>query len=222
MGTEYLRSFLSLNYPAPYGNFLMFDNMEGVIKWDGYGTGSDFAVDKGQNLVFNDDYSLDMITRATSPAADDYVAAYRNFPPIFEQGFKVTLLVAFSDVTHIASFTIELNLDNTTDWLKSAIKYDNSDNKFYYLNSSNSYVAISADTHIFFDNNWAKIEFAVNFISPKYLTFKINDEEYDLSANAVYEAATRAYSNAEIGLVTVVSSDQRPRTYIDDVLITQV
>lgn len=221
MGLEYIRPTVSLNYPAPYGNFLLFDDMEKLLKWTGYGTGADFAVTRAQNLVFNGDYSLDMITRATDPAADDYVAAYRNFPPIFVNGFKAEFVIAFSDVSEIDNFVIDLTFDNVTNWLKSAIKYQTSDNKFYYLNSSNSYVAVSANTFVFYDNFWTKLELSVNFSSPKYNYFKVNDTKYDLSANAIYAAATRSYLSAELGLLTYVNSNQRPSTYIDDVLITQ-
>jgi len=222
MGKEYTRKIEIINAMTPYGNILLYDNMEDLLKWTGEGEGADWAATRAQNQVFNGNYSLDLITKATNPAANDWVSAYRLFPPRFDCGFSVQGIGCLRTPANTLDATFSLIFDNGITQLRAGFQIDPVNSKIKYLSAANTYLDIPNPDFIVYNDYWFYFKLNVNFKNKEYINLTINHVEHDLANIAIYELATATYNTGRIDVGLSATNNQRPQMCIDDILISEL
>jgi len=156
------------------------------LLWTITGTGADFSGLRDQNSAYFGAFGCRLKTRATAPAADDFVKMARDYVISNRKLLQVSTLFkivnAAADVKEI-TLTAAHQVSNILG--TAGIKYAASEGKFYYLNAAGTYTAFLS-SKLLCENHWHRFEIKSNTTSGKYGSLLIDSSFVDLSAIPIY------------------------------------
>lgn len=207
---------------------LLEDSFQETDKWTGQksGTGSDYVVDgdyAGPEVYFKDK-CMQMKTRATAPAAGDYVSTYRVFVVSPKKKVMVFWKFRFESASNFAYIEFDISYYDSAKLHDARIRYDVQNNKWQYLNSSNAWTdsPVSA-TQKLAASTWHQLYLAIDLANLKYIGMWCAGYSRDLSACGYYnpaDAATREYAKIAVRLENVGAV--QITGYLADLLITEL
>jgi hypothetical protein len=108
------------------GKTLMFDDFEGILKWDATSAALDNTV------AYNGSYSL----KVTCGAASTNVSTLRGFPPNPNIICGLACYFAVDDVSKLNYFTLALQHIDGLRTLSAEVRYDVDNKRFHYKDSA--------------------------------------------------------------------------------------
>jgi len=216
MGIEYIRNTNSLNYPSHYGNILLYDSFEGLLKWGKTGTGSDYVVEKFGQKAYNGDYCLLLRTRTTSPLPDSIVRATRL--PSIRSIKQVTVQFNFSVYEYNNPRYLEFHYAyaNLTDYISPKIRYDFINSRLEYMVFGGTWKIAGQQNIIISTNYWYNVKATWNFTTKKWISislanfnFNISDDDIDWEAfdEDIYSCVYITLQSYDTGVPSILIDD---------------
>jgi len=222
MGRPYIREIVVVGNIPSLGDIILFDDFEDLFKWSGTGTGTDWLVEKNTATAFNKSASLHIKTKATTPAAGDYVTAYRYIylpPPL-----KLSLECFWYYVsdTLVDFFAIELIFQDGSYRTHGKVRFHPPESKWQYRDDTPAYVDIPGGSQKLNEGAWHRVALKLNFKDKIYSHLKSDDLEIDLSALKMQSVSDTTAKQLYVAVSVSAETNARAECYIDDLLIREI
>ena len=199
------------------GDVIWWDDFEdGINKW-GYAPPNypyipplslHTAREGGQSLMLRAD-----------PDTGVYNMIWKYIPTLQPAPYGFEFSYAVSSYAHQVKQEL-FYFDGTTLWL-AKIYYDQPTNTFYYLNSSNEYVALTPSLELYAD--WRAFhtqKLVINPGSGKYVKLIVNGYTFDMSTISLYNYASSEAAHLYISIWNTATGAAKADIYIDHVVVT--
>lgn len=221
MAKEYFRNMMSWGAIPYRGNIIVYDNMEGTLKWEKTGTGSGFQVTYSDTYAYYGTKTMIGITRIASAAEDDEIELNRTFPVkpslICEMSFYFHTFLP----TRVKYYRSLMIYDDTVVAYAPGIRWVRSSGKWQYLDSAGSFQDITGAVQPYLTDTWHLVKMAFDFNTGKYIHLIADGEKFDLSAIAFQSGATSNSMYAAAYLAVVTAGANAASILIDDFAITE-
>jgi len=223
MGNEDIRKvFVEGNLPVG-GDIIMFDDMEGQLNWVGSGIGTDWVVDRygDVNCQFRGNYGLRMMTRATTPAADDWVIAYRAIH------FRKNQVVRLVYWMRYVSDTLVRRVGNYLDYFTGTtrymldVAYNPSLKRWQYYNSVDVWTDVPGGAQELYGDAWHRVSLTWFPLSPRKVYLECDELSIGPLDFNVYSASSTTRRHIGVGFSVYTSSAARATVYFDDISLQE-
>jgi hypothetical protein len=222
MGQEYLRRIMVLGSVPSLGPVMLFDDIEDLFKWTGAGTGADFVVEKSATVAYNGSASLHVKTRATAPAANDVVNAYRDLFQRPGKRYSVECLFRFEVEASTKYVTWYFTVWDGATKHEISVRYDVVNQIWQYMDSAGSYQDITGSDQRLNNVAWHRMSFEVDEVKKEYRKLVSDSGEFSL-ADLSYKSAANTDPIRMRALVEVTAnSADKPDAYFDDFLVMEI
>lgn len=215
-----LHSLIRIIHPV-----LFYDDASGTFQYEVAATGADFVANYVTAAAFIRVNGLQLLTKETTPAADDEVLAqmFLSAGPgpivrlqcVFRRGAAPS-----GDFTS----TFRLQPDNETHILDATIEAHWSAARLAYLKKTDGAWAMTelADSKIDpVQNSWHKLDFAINTLTEEWAYIKLDGKALAISPLAIEPAASIGRGRImALTLGTTAVAAAQAETNIDQLLIT--
>lgn len=194
----------------PQGRVLMFDDFEGLYKWEG-AKGSQI-----NTFAYNGSQCL-KLTCLDLDVATDVVRGFGNSPRFPK---SVGCMFAIEDLTKMLNWRVNLQMSFSGEYHFVSVIY-NTGTGWFYVDQDNNAVSIE-ESHLVTDktyNVWHRMK--LNFDHGHYLSLEVNNHLYDLKKQPYYSkvVASNDFNIAKIETTRIAGNDAY--LYIDDFLISE-
>ena len=195
-----------------------FDNP--VTGWTTTGNAGDYWAGRSLDAAYFEAFGYRMKTRATAPAANDWVQIAKEFAISTLQEIIVS---GFFKVTNPAAEIKELTMlakNQTSGILGTAgVKYVPADSKWYYINSSGGYTEFLADSDVC-EDHWHHSSIISNTTSSYYGLATIDGHEIDLTTAQVFTTPNPGVVDSfTVEYKIVASGATTVQTDIDNIIV---
>ena len=165
---------------------LLLEDCEESYKWTNSGTGADYTGSFDASFCYFGTKGWKLRTRATTPAANDYVrvARYLTYPAV--RKLVVRGRVNFSTVSLVKTLAIEFAVVDGVTGYTAALLFTPNTPKVEYVNSAGAYVAMASLAHVITADCWYTFEIALDLVGLKYISASFGGTVVDLSAQGLY------------------------------------
>lgn len=222
MGEEYVRKVMVLGQVPLLGPVVLYDDIEGLLKWAKGGTGGDDTLEKDATVAYNGLASLHAKTRATNPAADDFVTALRHAYQRPGKRYRLELLWNFALSANAKNVRFRVLLYDGTYLHTIELAYLPPNNKWQYLNSAGAMADVTDGAQALTEAAWHRVMFEWDENAGKYLNFVSDGLELDLSAVEYYKAANASAVRQTVMIYVTAVAGIPPEAWFDDVLLTEI
>jgi len=221
MGKPYIRQVEVIGLVERLGRVLLFDDLEDLFKFDSAGTGTDWVVEKSTTVAFDKNASLHMITKATSPAAGDYVIAWRRFPVPYGKKISLECLFRFETLTNEDKVIFMLEWYSETGFIRAMVRYDPIEQKWSYEASDGTFKDVPNGSQKLHNETFHRMRLIADFDKMEYIYLQCNDLLIDMSGIGMYYAAGAYTSRIAVKFRVNAETAARAEIYIDDVLVKE-
>jgi len=180
---------------------------------NGTGNSSYLSLERARSKSF----SYKLVSGSTG-AHDRYLYVRTGLPSLSKVGFEVS--IELDDSNNVVEWLLQCY--DGVNALKGHIKYDDSVNKLYYLNSASAWVEFATNVIMLTTPgmfNTAKL--VIDSVNAKYSRFILNATGYSL-ADIALESTPSIYVNQVYAYVRFVGeSGDNDIAYVDDWILTQ-
>lgn len=155
-------------------DIILMEDAEGTDVWTASGTGADFVNSFTTAAAYFGLKGWDIRTRATTPAANDYVSVTRKLTYPRTPRLVLRCRLQIPDVSDVKYVTLEILIYDGTNYYSAAICITPNTPKVEYNNPELGATEIPALAFVWNDNDWVTIEFGVNMITKTYLGIWFN------------------------------------------------
>jgi len=222
MGKPYVRQVEVVGLVEQLGTVILFDDMEDLFKWIGYGTGTDYVVEKSTTVAFNGSASLHMRTRATTPAPGDYVAADRRIGVPYGKKVKFECRWRVDVVADLDNIRFVLRWFDGAKAHVALIRWQGPEEKWQYYGDDGAMHDIPGGVQSLLQGSFHRIAYTVDFTKNEYGIFQCDDLLVDLKGTKFRVDPYVIDSNFQIEIAIVDETGNRPEAYIDDVFVKEM
>lgn len=192
MGEEFTRTYQIIGQVHAHANIVLFDDLEGYLRWTGSGDGSP-TIQQANGYAYHGTYGLGIITDATW--VNSSISAQATRPVAIPKTIRLQLALFF-----------RLNTLASTNYVRFSITYDNGTYKFtaavqwqppftriQVQTSAGTWASLSPTLDAnFAGGQWVQAKLSVNFTPavPVYISCQFGDYIFDLSDHTPYIQAT--------------------------------
>jgi hypothetical protein len=222
MGEEFVRRIMVLGSVPSLGPVILFDDIEGLFKWNGAGTDVLYTVAKDSTVAYNDSASLKIKTDTGSPAEDDYVDATRFCFERPGRRCRIELLFMLTAYQNSKLTRFRFESDDLSSFITAEVVYQAATRQWYYLNSVGGLSLIPGSAFTLGDLRWHRLLFEFDMAAGRYLWFECDNFKFDMSALALYSQVSGEVSYSKIGFKLVAAGVNPPEMHVDDVLVMEI
>lgn len=201
------------------GNVMWLDDFEsGIEKWEVSNYGAGYAVTWSAEKARNGAFSCKLATGA----GDQYNVAIKRglpYPVLSSIGFEASVLLD----QYWEYFQWPMDIETGSQIYTPVIKYDDTDNKFYYKDENGDYqeTGIVADLACS-EPVFHTVKLVVDAANAEYKRLIVDNQSVDLSGRNMKVASSSEPPYLYIALRVVTSSALASAiAYVDDVIVTQ-
>ena len=221
MGQEYIRTVRVSGLIESAGNILLFDDCDVFRNWFTDGTGTDFVVALDTTIIFNGDASMKLQTKATSPAAGDFVEAFRRIYLPASKLVSMELFWRYSIEADTRFIDFLLKYFDSSNRHEADIRYNVQSAKWQYLNSAGTFSDIPGGAQSFTQKAWNRLKFTIDFRNNQYLKFTSNDLEVDLTDTPIYNPSDTTKPQLTTHIRLEAETANRPVMHFDDLMLIE-
>jgi len=222
MGEEYIRRIMVLGSVPSLGPVILFDDIEGLLKWVASGTGTGYVVEKLTTAAYNGSACLHVKTRTVGASADDIVVATRSFFRRPGLRYRVESLFEILVNSNCKLCDFEVYLYDGTARHAPGVRYDVVNQKWQYRTGIATYTDVPGGSQNLEGADWHRVLF--EFDEARGVLTRLICDGLELSGlNLGYyrsSAVGGVYCllNLSIGSVSTTP----PEAYFDDVLVMEI
>jgi len=190
-----------------------------VAKWVAAGTGADYVHGITTAAAYNKAYGAQLQTRATNPAADDYVQITRSFPYPYRDKIWFRFRFKVPVMARLKTMKVEFNLYNGIKQRRAAMRYVAGDYAYEYLNGLGTWSALSALAMSIPENTWQEFTFAIDLTLNQYVEAYMSGKFANLKTIGFYEVGLNTTRQADVTIYIDAANENRPYIYFDDVMV---
>jgi len=177
MGEEYKRTVQTYGFIPFSKDIILWDDIEGVLKWTGEGNAGDWVVDRISSVdgVMDGVYGLRLQTRVTTPAIDDWARATRKI------GLRKWYVVRVSFNFRLPNTEVSWRFISSPQFMDGAFWYNpmvrhlGGAKKWQYLDSGGAWQDIPGGGYEIHNEAWNYCEYTVSFRDKILKTFQCNE-----------------------------------------------
>jgi len=220
MAKEYTRRVHVISQIPFPAEPILADNFEGAFEWVGGGSGTDWELTKSADYAVSKNYSMKMITKATTPAVGDLVQARRY--PILIPSRYIDLSFAFRPEYGsgtLARIYAIFDITNTLDGkrFRYYMRIDAKAGKLQMETASGVWTDIKTIKPPA-DGCWNKFRMIVDQKDKKITYFETGNAVIEVNKPA-YQVGTPNVYYADLIIGIETRTADRATLYVDDVLI---
>jgi len=221
MGKEYLQKSLVLGALPITDTVIFFDDFEGVLDWLKDGTGTDYVVKRTTARKDTGSFSLYLQTKATTPAAGDYVKAYKEsyFTPakryIYQAMFRLPSVADLDKVEFTHHYRDGSNRHTIS------IIYLGPEVKWQYYDTTGTYADIPGGTQVLAGGKWYRLTLTVNLLIGEYEELVVGSTRIDMSGVRYYKIPDSTAEHLSIELAIANEGATQIDCYFDNIIIRE-
>jgi len=221
MGKPYIRQVEVIGLVERLGRVLLFDDLEDLFKFDSAGTGTDWVVEKNTTGAFDQNASLHLITKATTPTAGDFVSAWRRFPVPYGKKISLECLFRFETLTNEDYVQFNLEWYSEIGMIRALVRYDPILQKWVYEATDGTIKDVPNGSQKLHNVTFHRMRLLADFDKMEYISLQCNDLLMDMSGIGLRYSAASYRSRMAVAFKTVAETAARAEIYIDDVLVKE-
>ncbi len=218
MSQEYIQQNSLFALPVPYGKILLYDDCEELLKFSKSGTGSDYNVTKDNTLAFTGSNSLKIVTRATTPAANDTCRATRTFP--LRSLLDLEFLFNFRIPNGHGLKCITFGVDYSTYYkhYEAFFRYNMQSFVLQYQDANQTYQNASSTLITYSEDTWYNIRCSFSLTQALFKKISINNTILNISTKSLFTEDWEGESAGKLFIeITSVGANQAT-CYFDNIL----
>ena len=222
MGEEYVRQILLLGYVPTLGPVVLYDDMEGLLKWtkeDGVG---DSVFEKNATVAYNGSYSLHMKTRTTTATAGDLISGYRSTFQRTGGRYRIEFLMRIDASASAASTWVKVLIANGVDGKTWKISYDEVNAKWQYFEKTSGLIDIPGGGQSLVADQFHRVMFEIDENKREYISFTCDGLYVDMRGFLCDVVAGAAPVNMKVSFGLVAGAAPPGELYIEDVLVMEM
>jgi len=219
MGQEYLKKVQVTTQIAAPIEPLLFDDVEGLLKWAGSGDGA-YTIEKSDARARGGDYSLHIKTRVAGAAPGDYAQASIALP-VRQRRYLSFLAHCLLPVIY-QDVIISLNFWALFSYLhhKGSLFYNNENGNIGYADKNEVPQWFPERATGFQDGGVGEMELIIDTALKEYVSLRINQTVIDMKGISYYTNATGSnISRLTVQIKIETLSAGAYEMYFDDILI---
>jgi len=218
VGKPYVRQVEVVGLVEQLGTVLLFDDLEDLFKWEGWGTGADYVVEKNTVLAFSGNACLHIKTRATTPAAGDFVAARRFFAISIGKKLSVEFRFYFPNPDLIDRIGIGFGFFDGSYYHRGDVYYCPPEKIWRYMTPDGTLADIPGGSQNLREKAWHRAKLILDFEKDEYVSLQCNDLIVDMKGIKSYTEANPAGSATLIVFYVWTETAAPAECYFDDIL----
>lgn len=222
MGKEYERQIMVLGEVPSLGPVLLFDDMEGLLKWAQVGDLGDDVFEKSAAVAFNGSASLHIKTRTTNSAEDDETSGQRI---LFERpGLRYSIECIYQFLVQGDTKGVWFKVEMSDGALRHRIelKFVAISSKWQYRNSGNTFTDVPGGAQGLLEAGWHRIRFEFDQNKKEYIKMVSDGLEVDLTGISYYTGAEVADRWLDVQVGIIAAAVGPVEGYFDDVLLLEI
>jgi len=218
MGKPYVRQVEVIGLVEQLGTVLLFDDIEDLLKWMGYGTGTDWVVEKSTTEAFSGSASLHLKTRITTPAAGDYVAATRRFALSIGKKLSVELRLRYVSKALVDRIMIGFGHYDGAMYRRGWIGFYPPEGKWMYFTSGGVMEDIPGAVQRLHEDGWHRVKLVMDFEKSEYVSFQCNELVIDMTGKPIRVTPDTRDSFTMVVIEVWTETAAQAESYFDDIL----
>lgn len=222
MREDGLRTCFTLGKLTTKGGVLLYDDMEGVLKWESSSLWSPAGVMRASAHAYHGNYGIG-VSKSRRTNGSEWFHVARTFVRRAVTGFfEVSALYRLSAGSPTSGYRLLIHEHKENVWRAAGIQWTIPDGKFKYLDSDGIWVNVPGSPPGLNDDGWHRLWFRVEFERGIYLaagadsrTFEIGGEACRVISWSYPDVAKIEIGLLMVGLGTVGMS-------VDEVLVREV
>jgi hypothetical protein len=220
MPTEFQTTTTTITTVDPYDqDTLLVDDCEGATAWTNSGTGADYSSAEAALANYIGSKGLQMKTRVTTPAEDDYVQSKRFVCYPGDQSVRLRLRFCVQLIAVVKDFQQIIEFCNGTNAYKLGIKYDNELHKLYYWSSAGSWTEITGYGFTIANGQWFALDLKFSITDKEYTSIKLAGLETSLAGVAIQTGAGSTKKEMTLALIATALTTTQCRVDVDTILL---
>jgi len=200
-------------------SLILYDDLEGLLKWTAEGTGADYAVELSETDCFYGNKSLHLKTRVTDPAANDYTRASRTIPVPSTNFIEASFLFKLSDNSDTSYFDFKIDFEYNLQRIQAGISYRGSSDIWAYINSAGSTVNLTGSDIPVTEDCWHRVKLRINVATGYYDKLTVDNDVFDMSALALNIEVATSKSKGLTYFQIKAAGATPPEAWIDDIIL---
>lgn len=222
MGEEYKRDISIVGMIPTLGPIVLFDDMEGLLKWDKDGTGTGYDVTKDDTVAYYGNSCLKMVTRAATPGVNDQVQAKRRLYQMPPGRYRVEMIFMCPDWSKVGKIEVYSQAWTAVGTWVAAMQYDGSTNKWMYNDSGGEFAEVPGGSqNLKCANAWHRMAFEYDRIKGEYIRLTSDSLEIDLRGVGMYTDGGAAEEH-RIWIIGYTAIAAQATLYLDNVLVKTI
>jgi hypothetical protein len=221
LGEEYHRQQMVLGQVSNLGPVILYDDMEGLLKWGFSGTDTEIA-DLSATVAYNGSKSIHMATDATPAGAGEYVEGHRLTYQRPGKRYAAELIWRCTDMAKVLHFRLQISIyDGTTEHIIS-LDYLGPEAKWQYNGAAGAPVDVPGGAQALVNLGWHRLEMQYDEALGQHIKMVSDGLEIDMSGIAYYTAASATGSQQQIKIEIMAVTMEQAEGWFDDVLIREI
>ncbi len=222
MGREYTRRNTIFGNIPTYGEILLYDDMEDLLKWtQDNNLGDDvFALDT--TIAYNLSKSLHMKTRTTSAAVGDKIGAQRRLYITPSKKVINNCLFYSPDLTLIQFINFRLQFYDGSDVNQANIHFFPNTPKWKYFDSAGALTDVPGATAHLYSGGWHRVAISVDFANKEYLLLTIDHNTYSLANKSIFTSTDATKPHILLFVEIETAGAAAAEIYLDEYLIHEI
>jgi hypothetical protein len=222
MGMEYIRQIMVLGQVPSLGPVILFDDMEGVLKWTAGGSGAGYAVTRDGTIAYNGSYSLKCVSRVAGAVEGDVVSCYRYIYPRPGERYKLECLFNHVSDADTKMLRFSVAIDDLAYLWYAEIRYDAINHKLQYLTLAGAWVDVVGGSVNLYATGWHRFSFSFNKASGKYISVTLDGKDISLEGIDMYSTGSGAVYYGQVTIEGTAGASCPANYYIEDILIMEI
>lgn len=219
MGKEYLGQVFVQGQVPVTGLVLCYDNFAESLPFSAYGDTPEIT--RSLTEFYNQPASLKFADITGSPSGGENSGMQKAIVFGKSNQIQLELLFYFNIISYFGQFTILMNVYTGSVVLNTGIRWNNTGDKWQYLNSAGSWADISGGAQTLAQGRFIKLQFSLNVNTAKYKTLKVSNLELDISTLALQSSSDSSAATIELLIYGSNAGANSLSGYIDYILVTQ-
>jgi len=199
----------------------LLEDCEGTFHWDITATGLDYTCDFNSIAACFGTYGLRMITRTTTPTANDYVKVKRHFgiPPA---GLLVVRTkVTSPDWAHVQDVILRLDDEDGATSQSGIFRFTPATPACTYFDDTGGYTTLPGMDLVFSNGTWLNFAMAIDCIEKEYIWCEIAGVHVDLPGIPLYLWGAATTSEIGFSLTVMSNGTDQATLYADAISATE-
>lgn len=202
-------------YPA-----IFYDDCSGTYRYQNTGDGADFSSEYLTSAAFIGTNGIQMRTRTTNPAADDYVTLSKtlHLPP--SKLIRLQLSAMNPLTSPNLHLIASLHWYDGTNVYMCRIRLTMADEKVYYCSG---WAPVYTDTGLHWYHEayaWNRLDISANINEGKFHRLTVNEQTLDMSAISLPSTASGLTPHLMFQVSVITAANARATAYFDQFLLT--